>query len=292
MPETQTAEVLKQDGPTQDDAEVLTNANPEGGEVDPQANANETDAEGHKRLGGWQRKIKKLQEQNETLLEALRKVGGEPAKTKVESEPVEDKAPVKPIRPKSTDFSDWDKYEEALVKYETDRDEYHEKNLAYQLRQQETVKQKTNEQQQIADGWASQVAEARKTHADYDEVSFNEETPMSAPMMHAIVTSELGAEIAYELGKNPDEAERIAQLGSVAAIREIGKIEARIAGTKAATETDKEDKEEPPVATTRAPKPPSTVKRPVGTNNEPDDKDDYKTWERKRIAQINARKGV
>ncbi len=106
---------------------------------------------------------------------------------------------------------------------------------------------------------------------------------MSDAMRDAIVTSELGALVAYELGKNPDEAERIARLNPIAAIREIGKIESRIAGTKPADEV--EDKEPPP-ATTRAPRPPSPVRKTTSVNTEPDDKDDWKTWERKRLAQL------
>lgn len=289
MAEQNTSEVLIQDGTKpQDNAEELAAAAAvQAGEVDPQATENDLDDEinGHKRLGGWQRKIKKLQEHNEILIEALRKGGGNAQAQQTQAVQQEDKPPVKPVRPKIADFNGadgYDRYEAAREKYDDDRDKYHEDNLAYQLRQQDVVKQQKTQQQTIADGFAAQCAEAKKEFADFESVAFNEDVLMSDAMRDAIVTSDFGARIAYELGKNPDEAERIAKMNPVSAIREIGKIESRISGTKPATE----EQEEPPVASSKAPRPPIPVRKTSGVNTDPEDKDDYKTWLRKREAQL------
>jgi hypothetical protein len=65
------------------DPEVLTDAQPEGGEVDPQGtqNARETE-EGRKKLGGWQRKIVKLETEldkwRETALNLAQRPNPEP----------------------------------------------------------------------------------------------------------------------------------------------------------------------------------------------------------------------
>lgn len=285
-----TADVLKQDGPTaEDNAEVTLTANAdEAGEGDHgDENDNDDEIKG-KRLGGWQRKIKRLEIEKETLIEALRKGGGNAqAPQKQETAIQEDKPPVKPVRPKQAEFDDWNKYEAAVEKYETDRDDYHEKNLAFQLRKQETVKQQQSHQQTIADGFAAQAAEARKELKDFDAVAFSADVPMSNAMMEAIVTSELGAKVAYELGKNPDEAERISKLSPVAAIREIGKIESRIAGTKPAADEDKD--EEPPAATTRAPRPPVPVRKTSSNPTELGDEVPYKEWLRRREAQLRSK---
>ena len=273
-----------------DDQDAVT------GEVDAEtgaANANDGEAHKQKRPGGWQRKIMRLEAERETLIEALRKVGGNVQTVKQDStSQAEEKPPSKPPKPKITDFEDYAAYDAAVTKWEDERDDYYEKKLQYELRQNLTKadaeKQQKNEEQTIKDAFASQVEAARKVHADYDEVVFNEDVPMSQAMHNAIVTSDHGALIAYELGKNPDEAERISKLHPIAAIREIGKIESRLAdGNKAADKEDEEDKTS--AATTRAPRPPATVRRQSSVNSDPDDKDDYATWLRKREAQLRSK---
>lgn len=278
------AEVLEtQDGPvTKDNAEELANAAAlKAGEVDPQATENEHDDEitSQKRLGGWQRKIAKLRQENETLLEILRKGGGN-AQAPQTQQSQEAKAPVKPNIKDFTGADAWEKYEEAKDKYFEDLTDFKAKKAVAEFKAES---QQRSEQEKVVNGFASQCAEAKTKFTDFEDVAFNEDTPMTEAMRDAIITSEFGAMIAYELGKNPDEAERISKLNPVVAIREIGKIESRIAGTKPA---DEENKEDTPPATTRAPKPPSTVRKTTSVNTEPDDKDDYKTWLRKREAQL------
>lgn len=283
MANEQAAEVLNQDGPTtKDNAEELAAAAAvQAGEVDPQATENDLDDEinGHKRLGGWQRKIKKLQEHNEILIEALRKGGGNAQAQQTQAVQQEEKPPVKPKIADFTGADAWEKYEEAKDKYFEDLTDFKSKKAVADYRAE--TQQKT-QQQTIADGFAAQCAEAKKEFADFESVAFSEDVLMSDAMRDAIITSDFGARIAYELGKNPDEAERIAKMNPVSAIREIGKIESRISGTKPAAE----EQEEPPVASSKAPKPPIPVRKTSGVNTDPEDKDDYKTWLRKREAQL------
>lgn len=289
MSNENTAEVLDQDGPKQDTAEELAAAAAaQAGAVDLQANENDLDDETeHKRLGGWQRKIKRLEAERETLIETLRKVGGNAQTSQTQTATQqEDKPPAKPVRPKMADFTGadaWEHYEAAREKYDDDRDKYHEDNLSYQLRRQDVVKQQKSEQEKIVNSFAQQCDELEKEVPDFKEVAFSENVAMSDAMRDAILTSEFGARIALELGKNPAEAERIAKLNPVVAIREIGKIESRISSAKQATEENKDDLQ---VATSRAPRPPSPVRRTSSVNIDPDDKDDYKTWLKKREAQL------
>lgn len=287
MPEPNAAEVLEQDGPETDNAEVVANAGPEGGEGDPQANANPTDDEQQRRKGGWLRKLSKAEQERDFWREeALRNRGKEPEKQ--QEPPKEDKPPVKPTRPKLADFPTLEDYEKAQDKYDEDRDKYEDAKAEYRERQSDARRQQQSKTQEVADSWATQVAEAETRYPDFKEVAFNKDIPFSNVMLEAVVTSDVGTDIAYELGKNPDLAEKIFKMNPVAATREIGKIEARIEARNAAAE--KEEKEEP-AATTRAPRPVSPVRRQSASNSEPTDEDDYKTWERKRNAQIKARNG-
>jgi hypothetical protein len=55
--------------------------------------------------------------------------------------------------------------------------------------------------------------------------------PMSRsrfPMAHAILHSEQGPDIAYHLGKNPAEAERISKLAPALQLVELGKIASKL----------------------------------------------------------------
>jgi hypothetical protein len=66
-------------------------------------------------------------------------------------------------------------------------------------------------------------------------------------MAETIQSSEIGPELAYYLGSNPKDAERIARMTPLGQAKEIGKIEAKLAA-------------EPPVKrTTSAPTPISPV---------------------------------
>lgn len=285
MAETQTAEVLEQDGPTTDQTaeELATAAADKAGDTaETQATANEADDEIEekvgKRLGGWQRKIKRLEQE----IEDLRSKGGNVQQ--VQTQPNEDKPPVKPVRPKQSEFSDWNQWETAVEKFEADRDKYYEDKLTFELRQADRNRAQQAERETVAGGWAEQVEAAKKEFPDFVEVAFSKDVPMTNAMTEAIITSEYGAKIAYELGQHPDEADRIAKLPPVAAVREIGKIESRIAAKTKAAETD----DEPPAASS-APKPAVPVRKTSSNPTELRDDIPYKEWLRRREAQLRSK---
>ena len=71
--------------------------------------------------------------------------------------------------------------------------------------------------------------EFESKHPDYREkVIENLGLSISADMAQVILTSEMGPQVAYYLGDNPDIARSIAQLPLADAARELGRIEARI----------------------------------------------------------------
>lgn len=294
MANEEAAEVLNEDvAQEQDNAEESTSAVAEnaGEDTDPQAAQDQPDDE-RRRKGGWLRKLTKAEQERDFWREeALRNRNGQEKQPEVQAQ-AEEKAPVKPVRPKIEEYpgteEGYKKYEADLGKFEENRDDYYEKKLAWEIKQAENKYQQRSTQQQIADDWATRVAEAKAKHADYEKVAFNEDVPMSNTMMNAIVKHKLGTEIAYELGKNPDEAERISKLDPADALMEIGAIASRIAAKDSAAEI-KDEEEVPPAAASRAPKPPSPVRRGSPGNTEPSDSDDYATWLKKRQAQIAKR---
>ena len=79
-----------------------------------------------------------------------------------------------------------------------------------------------------AQSFAQKVAEAKKELPDYDDVISDTTAQFSPEVQEAIASSPIAGHVAYELAKDPDNADYIASLPPSQAAREIGKIEARI----------------------------------------------------------------
>lgn len=134
-----------------------------------------------------------------------------------------------PGTPKLEDFQDIESYAKAYAE--------HEKKVAFQeigaRQQQQTAAQ---QRQALVAGWEEKAASS--PHEDFDEV-VGDLQPTS-PGLAAIMEADNGAEIAYYLGKNPDEAKKIAALNPIAQIRAIGRLEAKLAAEpKALSPTSK-----------------------------------------------------
>jgi hypothetical protein len=94
--------------------------------------------------------------------------------------------------------------------------------------------------------YRNRETEFAKTVADYDDVARNPDLEISPHMAEVIQESDDGPALAYYLGKNPDIAANIAQLPPLAAARELGKIEARLAHEREQAKPNKVSKAPPP----------------------------------------------
>ena len=107
---------------------------------------------------------------------------------------------------------------------------------------------------EIAEAYQDKEEVAREKYADFEQVVYNPTLAITSVMAETIQASDVGPDIAYYLGGNPKEAERISRMSPFLQAKEIGRIEAKLA-------------ENPPVKkTTSAPPPikPVTAKG-VGT---------------------------
>lgn len=180
--------------------------------------------------------------------------GAQPEKPK--AEPVaEDKEP---------DPADYE-YGETDAQFVKDTARFHGRQ-AY--REEAAKERRATQVRTVEQTWTERQQTFAKDKPDYDQV-VHDHLPISPPMAEAIKTSELGPEIAYHLGKNPDEARRIAGLNPLAAIREIGRLEARL-DTKAA----------PPKPASDAPPPPPQVRGQGGRYAVAADTDDFEAFQR------------
>lgn len=126
--------------------------------------------------------------------------------------------------------------------------------------------------------------EFAKTVEDYHEVTRNPRVPISEAMAEAIADSDDGPALAYHLGKNLEVAARIAQLPPLAAARELGRIEARLA-------SEREKAKDKPLVS-KAPPPPPKIEgadNPVSVAlNDPASDTAYSTeeWVKRREKQL------
>jgi hypothetical protein len=77
--------------------------------------------------------------------------------------------------------------------------------------------------------YRERVEKASEKYEDFEQVAYNQNLPISTVMGEAIVASDVGPEVAYYLGLNPAEAERIYRLPPLLQAKEIGRLEAKVA---------------------------------------------------------------
>jgi len=120
--------------------------------------------------------------------------------------------------------------------------------LAYRKAEELLAQREAQKQQaQIVEAYGEAEEKARDKYDDFEEVVYNPKLRITNSMAEAIQSSDSGPDLAYWLGSNPKEAERIANLSPLLQAKEIGRIEAKLS-------------DNPPVKkTTSAPAPISPV---------------------------------
>jgi hypothetical protein len=83
-------------------------------------------------------------------------------------------------------------------------------------------------QSEIIESYHEREEEARSKYDDFEQVAYNSKLPITDAMAQTIQASDVGPDIAYFLGSNPKEAERISRLSPLSQAKELGKIEAKL----------------------------------------------------------------
>lgn len=115
--------------------------------------------------------------------------------------------------------------------------------------------------------------------------------PMYRGVQDAISESEFGADIFNELVATPAEFERLSKMSETSAVREIGKIEARLEAAAKAAPAGDPPKSEPVKEPSRAPTPiKPIVSKTVVSDGEPshDNPDAWKRWRDRQVHQKKA----
>lgn len=104
---------------------------------------------------------------------------------------------------------------------------------------EELLAQREFQKQQAAieEAYHEREEEARAKYDDFEQVAYNPQLRVTDVMAETIKASEMGPDLAYWLGTNPKEADRISRLSPLLQAREIGKIEAKLAASPPAKPT-------------------------------------------------------
>ena len=143
--------------------------------------------------------------------------------------------------PQPSQFSDAFEYAKALAEFSTEKALAERDRQVAQQREQEA-------QQKIIQSWAQKVQEAKAELPDFDDLVASSDVVVNNAVRDAILESDVGPKILYHLAENNDLAKKIASLSPNAALREIGKLEAKF-------EVNPETKQTTPVVRSKAPAP-------------------------------------
>ena len=198
-----------------------------------------------KKKSGTQRRIEKLvkqrakaeEEREYWRQEALKSQGKTQEPPKVEVKATTEG------KPSADTFETHEDYILALAEWKAD-----EKIKA--AKDQERQEKLKAEQETRTTAFQGKVQEFKKAHDDFDDVITDvDDIPMSLAVSQAILDSEDGPALMYELAKKPEEYARICALPALAAARAIGRFEAGLA------KSSEEKKPEVKTKTTKAPPP-------------------------------------
>ena len=131
--------------------------------------------------------------------------------------------PVSASAPTADQFANVDEYAQALA----------------ERKAQELVQQRDQRQQQevLLENYQEREEAAREKYDDFEQVALNPKLPITTLMAQTIQASDVGPDVAYYLGSNPKEAERISRLPAYLQAKEIGRIEAKVQSSPPAKKT-------------------------------------------------------
>lgn len=146
--------------------------------------------------------------------------------------------------PKIEDFEQYNDYIKALAKYELN-----EEKKAIRLKEQNEAIQK--EAEKITQNWVEKVKDAK---AFYGEDKWNSlskvDLPLSVEMRAELMQSEIGPHILFYLFHNQEETKKIYNMTPAQQIRELAKLEIKVANKLPEVKQKKEE-----VKTSKAPAP-------------------------------------
>ena len=169
-----------------------------------------------KRLSRERRKLEKFERQHEID----QRVAAELAQRERQQQPPINDAP------KRENFESLEEYLEAKADWKVEQ-KLRERDAEYEARDRQRQAQAHAET--LEQSWRQRVDKAAEQYKDFaDVVLRNDDLPITQVMGQAIRSTDNVTDLAYFLGKNPEEAERISTLDAVNQVFELGRISATL----------------------------------------------------------------
>jgi len=270
----------------QDDSEEGSDSESKEGEEDENSENKKP-----KKKNGFKKRIdklnRKISEREKELeywrQEALKHQGKEGQDTSSEEEESAKSTEKASDRPQADDYDTHEEYVEALTDWKLEQ-----KLSAKEKKEQESKAEQ--EFQQKLGTHRERVESFAQSHEDfYDVVEDVDDIELSQTVQEAIIESETGPQLMYELAKNRKELERINSLPATKAARELGKFENKVTqSSEPSKETSKKE-----TKTSKAPEPIKPVSQKSGGQVHKSIHDEnlsFKEYERLREKQLKERR--
>ncbi len=186
-------------------------------------------------------------------------------------------APVKEEpRPDRAKFESDEEYIEAVAEWKADQ------RLAKREREQAEARAAA-EREQVAKNWQKAQQRARAEIDDYDDVVKASDVQLPGHLHEAILESDVGPHLAYYFAKHPDEAKRFAAMSPTTAIRQLGKLEDKLADDDGEAAPPAKAAPSPAVEKSKAPPPITPVKD--GRSADPGPAHSFDEYRARRMAE-------
>jgi len=189
-------------------------------------------------------------------------------------------------RPKRSEYTDPDDYDDALVEWSSNK-------AAKELKAKEERDRQEAKKEKVIKEWTKRLEKAKADLPDFEDMMQSSKAAVSDPARDAIIESEFGPQIAYALASDDELAEKVTNMKPADQLKWIGrqedKFERQAEQDKA--KDDPKDEPKPEVKERKAPPAPispvkggKTPDNPVNTPGE--FKGSYQEWKAARQAQM------
>ena len=158
-------------------------------------------------------------------------------------------------KPQASQFQDAFEYAEALAEWSA------EKALVERDKQEQQRKIEV-ERQEVIKSWTSKLEKAKAELPDFDEMVASSQVQVRDEVRDAILESDVGPQILYQLASDDELAQRISTMPVNKALKELGKLEVQFERKEAPAEVKSE-----PVARSKAPAPSKPLTAGKGTGD-------------------------
>jgi len=158
-------------------------------------------------------------------------------------------------KPQASQFQDAFEYAEALAEWSAEK-------ALVERDKQEQQRMIEKERQEVIKSWTSKLEKAKAELPDFDEMVASSQVQVRDEVRDAILESDVGPQILYQLASDDELAQRISTMPVNKALRELGKLEVQFERKEAPAEVKSE-----PVARSKAPAPIKPLTAGKGTQD-------------------------